>query len=791
MDTGPAAPDPPSAEYRLRSTVARGSATTDFESADFIDVLGLSPDSVPGYTLLRRIGGGAQGQVYLALQSAPRRKVAIKIQREISGSELSDAARFEREIDALARLRHPNIVAIHASGTTGEFRFYVMDYLSGVTLAEWLERRSARGGGSGLSGRERASKPTIGPLISLFRKICNAVYAAHARGITHRDLKPTNIRVDADGEPHILDFGLAKMSAAQGDASTMTLSGVFIGSVPWSSPEQAAGENDRVDPRSDVYSLGVLIYQAVTGEFPYSVRGGGREVLDRVIHDLPIPPRKIRPDLDGDLETILLQCLAKDRERRYADAGELGADLARYQGGEPIAARRDSVAYLLATRARRALRQRPIDIHLGVQAGVALAVSLVILALGSTKLDLNFRRAMIAFAPGAASWTRPQHVRLIALRDPKSIERMAAKLELTGVRENERWTHRALHGKLMERLAEFGVRVVVWDYDFLRETDFDGNFVTGVQALAALDPPVRVLALTPDIDWTRSSRGRAEICEAFGASGVVAAPAVFHPEGSWETELVYQDAPHAARESVQLAAFAAYWAFPQADSVKPFYELDVVREEVRVSYLGRERDGGSLRELMPRNTIPCTALATKAGLPGKIGVLQADIPTPSALGPEVLEYESIFFDRTAELVEKLKNRVVVIGDARPEIGDWHSHPRLGPVAGCYVVAAGIEALIAQSIYLVGSTPLTYAWLAPCIAMSAWAGWALARRPLARVGVILGLTALSALGSFLAYAEFRVFLNPATYFFATVLSVEAAAWLCRRQPLRGSATTERG
>jgi CHASE2 domain-containing sensor protein len=765
MDKGPAAPDPSSAEH-LRSTVARSSATTNFVSADFDDILGLAPDSVPGYTLLRRIGGGGQGDVYLALQSAPRRKVAIKIQREFSGSELADAARFEREIDVLARLRHPNIVAIHASGTTGAFRFYVMDYLSGVTLTTWLAGRS------GSSGRERAGRPTIGAIISLFRKICNAIYAAHARGITHRDLKPENIRVDADGEPHILDFGLAKMSSAQGDASTRTISGVFIGSVPWPSPEQAAGENDRVDPRSDVYSLGVMLYHALTGAFPYSVSGGKREVLDRVIHDPPIPPRTFRPDLDSDLETILLQCLAKERERRYADAGELGADLARYQGGEPTAARRDSVAYLLLTRARRTLRHRPVEIHLGVQAGVVLAVYLALLLIGSTTLDQHFRRLMITIAPGRA----PKDVRLIELRDPDSVERMATSLGIRGVRPDERSTHRALHGRLMKKLAESGAKVIVWDYDFPGSTDFDEEFAAGAAALRHLDPPVRVLAITSDENWIRGSSGWPKMSEKISASGVLDAPMLFDREGSWGSEIIYQAEDETALPGVALAAYAALQQ-PTALPCDTEFEMDRTQKEITIRYRFRDEPTGKPRAAKTRK-VAYSGEAWTGG--GWVGVLQAEIPPPAVLEPEVIEYESVFSMSASELESRVRGKALVIGDARPKV-DRHEHPRYGMLPGCYLALAGLEALLSQTAYRRAPGLLSQLALAACLAAGWGVGWRFSRQRSIRVAAIVGLTGVCLVGSFLAYSEYRLFLNPTGYVLACLLSVEGSAWLRRMQP----------
>src|SRR5262245_21315868 len=129
MDKGPSGSDPSGRIPDPDSTAARGTTTTNLAPGDLLDLLGLATDAIAGYTLFRRIGGGAQGDVYLAMQHKPRRKVAIKVQRDLFGSELSDAARFDREIDALARLRHPNIVAIHESGTSGDLRYYVMDYL--------------------------------------------------------------------------------------------------------------------------------------------------------------------------------------------------------------------------------------------------------------------------------------------------------------------------------------------------------------------------------------------------------------------------------------------------------------------------------------------------------------------------------------------------------------------------------------------------------------------------------------------------------------------------------------
>ena len=189
-------------------------------------------------------------------------------------------------------------------------------------------------------------------MLSLFARICDGVNAAHLRGVIHRDLKPGNILVDDQGQPHVLDFGLAKLTddsaAATEPAHAMTVTGQFVGSLPWASPEQAAGRSDEIDIRTDVYSLGVVLYQLLTGRFPYPVAGRIDEVVRHIVHDSPARPSAIRRPIDRELETIVLKCLAKEPERRYQSAGELARDLRRYLAGEAIEARRDSLTYVIS-----------------------------------------------------------------------------------------------------------------------------------------------------------------------------------------------------------------------------------------------------------------------------------------------------------------------------------------------------------------------------------------------------------------------------------------------------------
>ncbi len=296
------------------------------------------PGDIAGYDVLREIHRGGQGVVYLAVQKSTRRQVAIKVIRDAALASSGERARFEREVHILAQLRHPNIVAIHDSGRTEGRSFFVMDYVAGLPLDAHVAHL-------GLSRQA---------MLDLFVQVCDAVNAAHLRGVIHRDLKPGNIRVTPDGQPRVLDFGLAKTldESSGGGDDAMTLTGQFIGSLPWVSPEQACGAT--VDVRTDVYSLGVILYQLLAGRFPYDVHCPMREALERIAHTEPLPPSSGSSGrVDSELDTISLKCLAKDAERRYQSAGELARDVRRYLAGEAIEAKRDSVAYVLRKQLRR------------------------------------------------------------------------------------------------------------------------------------------------------------------------------------------------------------------------------------------------------------------------------------------------------------------------------------------------------------------------------------------------------------------------------------------------------
>ena len=315
-------------------------------------------DSIPGYQIGRKLSEGGQGVIYLAFQKSTRRKVAVKMMRKGPFASQSDKARFDREVQILARLHHPNIVAIHDSGTAAGGHYFIMDYIAGQSLDEYM--RSPDGPGS------------IKETLRLFEKICSAVNAPHLAGIIHRDLKPSNIRIDNDGEPYILDFGLAKVSLSDSEVSMMTMTGQFVGSLPWSAPEQAGGTSDKVDVRTDVYSLGVILYQMLTDQFPYEVTGNMRDVMDRIMRAEPRRASELRREINDEVDTIVLKCLCKERERRYQSAGELARDIQHYLNGQPIEAKRDSIGYLMRKQLVR--HKAPVAVVVGFVAVILIGL---------------------------------------------------------------------------------------------------------------------------------------------------------------------------------------------------------------------------------------------------------------------------------------------------------------------------------------------------------------------------------------------------------------------------------
>ena len=320
------------------------------------------PAAIGHYRIVRLIGEGGMGAVYEAEQEEPRRVVALKIIK-LGLATPDRLRRFRQESQALARLQHPGIAQIYESNTAdtgfGPQPFFAMEFIRGLPLNQYAEVHQ-------LNTRQR---------LVLMVKICEAVQHAHQRGLIHRDLKPGNILVDETGQPKILDFGVARVAEAdaqEGDSQATMLTGLgqLVGTLAYMSPEQVLGDPLEVDTRSDVYALGVILYELLSGRLPYQVN---HRQLPEAVHTIreeePASLSSIGRNYRGDIETLVRKALEKDKTRRYTSAADLGADIQRYLNDEPITARPPSTGYQLQKFARR---------HRGLMAGLA-AVFVVLL----------------------------------------------------------------------------------------------------------------------------------------------------------------------------------------------------------------------------------------------------------------------------------------------------------------------------------------------------------------------------------------------------------------------------
>lgn len=336
---------------------------------------------VGNFKVLGVLGSGGMGVVYVAQQERPKRTVALKVMRRVLGDPNSASAqrilrRFEHEAELLGRLHHPGIAQIFEAGTyTAEgltHPYIAMELVKGEPLLAYASKHN-------LGTREK---------LVLVERICEAVQHAHRNGVIHRDLKPANILVDESGRPKVLDFGVARTTNTDLQmTSEHTAVGSLIGTLPYMSPEQVSGDSAAVDTRSDVYAVGVIVYELLAGRLPYDLASRSLPEAARIIRDEePTKLSTIDRYFRGDVEMIVSKSLAKDRTRRYQSASDLGDDIARFLAGQAISARRDSAMYVLRKQLRR---------YRGIVSTVAFFM-LIVICLGVFASIQAFRASRLA-----------------------------------------------------------------------------------------------------------------------------------------------------------------------------------------------------------------------------------------------------------------------------------------------------------------------------------------------------------------------------------------------------------
>jgi serine/threonine protein kinase len=610
------------------------------------------------YTIKRVIGSGAFGTVYEAMQDNPRRTVALKVMKPSSGP--SAWRRFQLEVDILGQIQHPGIAKVFGAGVhefAGSVPYFALEYIPDArTITEYA----------------REKKLDVRQKLELFAQVCDAVYAANLRGVIHRDLKPANILVDVHGQPKVIDFGVARVGDSdQVAVSQQTNVGELVGTVAYMSPEQVEGDPHGLDIRSDVYSLGVVLFELLAGELPHPVLGLAAFQAARIIVEQP-PRRisKINPELRGELERIVHAALHSDRRYRYQSADDLAKNLRAFLNGQPTWTPQRSLTETIRSHANASIRKHPV-----VAYAAALAAAFVIVEyLGFTVIhhwtDLDTKYFnLIQHVVASPVLNQPlEKVRGIALTDDTiaALPRIAETYGLHDVDWNNRASLRRVHKVLCEKLATAEPRAVVLDFTFRGESPFDDDLCEGIDSLKKAGIDVIASFEMDDAGHCTVSKTIAEkIKFGWPGAGLDVQP--------WAIELVFQHERTEPIPSIALAAFAATRkpGIPYTVSIEnsalgadlQYYQVLDGSSNVR-QLLG---DGEHLRTTENQYFDPARLDNGSSAAGRKKGDLLAlyEMPVVDAnvFDAATVEYEHILSMSPAELKSNVGGKVVVIGYA--------------------------------------------------------------------------------------------------------------------------------
>ncbi len=718
------------------------------------------------YHVLEKLGEGGFGVVYLAERREPMvQRVALKVLKP--GVDSPDLVRrFNQECQALALLDHPNIARVYDAGVNPAGRpYFAMEYIPGDTLREYVQRRG----------------PTLEERLRVFLAVTHAVGHAHTHGLVHRDLKPANILVreqDGVATPKIIDFGVAK-ALYLGQSGVHTLRGETIGTPEYMSPEQAGSASGEVDARADIYSLGVLLFELLTGEMPWDVtrlRSASPAALPELIERTAARRAgEVNPKLRGDVETVIAKAMHKDRSRRYTTASELAEDIERLLAGQGVLARRDSLGYLMGTRVRQTARKSPLAVYVSafVVAVTVVHWLLVPLFLTWTTVGHRYERLVVAARPVLVPEGPLTRTAVIALTDEHPPTALAKLAGVEGVSDEVLTSERPVHGAMLKKLAAAAPACVVIDFNFRHEPHRDA-LRAGVEALDAAGVPwVVKQPLWILDDSTVSDLSPAFLEDPRQRHG----PASVGPGDRFcHFVLCARRGAGSLRPGLLVHALAAVR--------RPHARFDVAltedRRGVGLDYW-EEGPGGVRRQLGKPDIVPVSlggsSTAEGEGLRkgDEVAHLTFHMPSEAIRAAATRSYADVFAADEGQVRAWYAGKVVVLGSLRTERPDRLEWSPQQWSWGPHLVAAGIEALLVGYAPVAPDSSTQFALLAGAALVGVLIGSFCAGRGLLRAGVLAGGAIVLLLVSVAGYAWMGVLFNPTPCVLAMVVASELTAW----------------
>jgi len=728
-------------------------------------------ERIGNYQVIQLIGKGGMGAVFEALQDRPRRTVAVKIMK-LGLQSRTAFDRFVKEAEFLAKLSHPAIAQVYEAGAQssqfGELLFYAMEFIAG---------------GRTLTDYAAQEKLDIRGKLELFSKVCFGVDHGHRAGIIHRDLKPANILVDTLGNPKIIDFGVARFSAsADATLNLLTRMGDLVGTLQYMSPEQCNADPGTLDARSDVYALGLILYELLTSRTPYDLEGKDLPSAVSIIRNAK-PPELGRIDsrLSGPINAVVMKAMQKERDLRYSSAAEMAADLRRLLDGQPPVAMRADLGIKAKLWWRGVLTRRTASVI-----AVSMLISLALLQLAvvpilhrSTILTPWIEKSFAAM-PMPTGHTAPlANVAAIELREsPEEQAEAAEALGLVGWDPAVPFARRALTGALLERLAPCKILVFAFDVEYedtnLDHPEFDEAFARGVRALreagtvvlfgsgtwafdvrlAKTPPTIRALTRDGEIGGTTATVGEMEdgkvvaaikrdIVETQPSLGLLAALNYRWPSHTFHFDI------DVLSQTIKVGVQE-----PGRSSTKP------IKHSIRISSIAMQPIDDELRGTPEESVKALVALR---------------FPPYDAIQNATVTLGQAARMNPAELRGALEGKVVVFGQHLLQGNGTRmdEHPMSGKqVWGTHAKMVCIDQLIADNIPKLPSQPQS--WIIAILSTLAGAVAAvLLRSRLAVLAAVVGLTLLIVFCSIVAYRSAGYLVNPTVSIFGVLISAALA------------------